>query len=195
MTIRFERAAAMNHYTAKPLRPFAGHLPQLGERVFIDPSAAVIGDVTLGTDSSVWPQVSIRGDVNSIRIGARTSIQDNCVLHVSHAGPQNPEGHALFIGDDVTVGHAAILHGCRIGNRVLIGMGAIIMDGVVVEDEVVVAAGALVPPGKKLAGGYLYKGNPAQPARALTAQEIDYFRYSAAHYVQLKDRHLAEPQS
>lgn len=175
-----------------PLRPFGGISPRLGARVYIDPSAAVIGDVTLGDDSSVWPQVSIRGDVHAIRIGARTSVQDGSVLHVTHAGPFNPEGFALEIGDDVTIGHAAVLHGCRIGSRVLIGMGAIVMDGAVIEDDVVIAAGALVAPGKRLAGGSLYKGNPAQPARTLSDREMAFFRYSAEHYVRLKDRHLAE---
>ena len=176
------------------LRAFGGRFPQLGERVFVDPSAVVIGAVSLGDDSSVWPQVSIRGDVQEIRIGERSSVQDGTVLHVTHAGPFNPDGYALEIGDDVTIGHAAILHGCRIGNRVLIGMGATVMDGAVVEDDVVIAAGALVPPGKILASGSLYKGSPAQRARPLTADERAFFRYSADHYVRLKDRHLAEPQ-
>jgi len=174
------------------VRPFGGRRPRLGARVFIDPSAAVIGAVTLGDDCSVWPQAAIRGDVHEIRIGARTSVQDGAVLHVTHAGPYNPEGFALEIGDDVTIGHAAILHGCRIGNRVLIGMGAIVMDGAVVGDDVVIAAGALVPPGRTLAGGMLYKGSPAQPARALGPEEMAFFIYSAAHYVKLKDRHLGE---
>ena len=179
----------MSHSNIR-LRTFGGHLPQLGERVFVDATAIVIGNVVIGTDSSVWPQVSIRGDVNSIRIGARTSVQDGCVLHVTHAGPHNSDGFALRIGDDVTVGHSAILHGCHIGDRVLIGMGAIVMDGAVIEDEVVIAAGTLVPPGKILPRGHLYKGNPARPARALSAQEIEYFRYGAAQYVRLKDQYL-----
>lgn len=182
----------MINHSSPALRAFAGHRPQLGERVFIDPTAAVIGDVAIGNDSSVWPQVSIRGDVNRIRIGARTSVQDGAVLHVTHDGPFNPGGFGLDIGDDVTIGHAVTLHGCRIGNRVLIGMGAVVMDGAVVEDEVVIAAGALVPPGKTLARGSLYKGSPAQLARDLNEQEIAFFRYSADHYVRLKDRHRAE---
>jgi len=182
------------HYSPS-LRSFDGRRPQLGERVFVDPSAVVIGAVTLGDDCSVWPQAAIRGDVHSIRIGARTSVQDGAVLHVTHAGPYCPDGFALEIGDDVTIGHAAVLHGCRIGNRVLIGMGAIVLDGAVIGDDVVIGAGALVPPGKTLAGGALYKGSPAQRARDLTADELAFFRYSAEHYVHLKDRHLAEPQS
>ena len=116
----------------------------------IDPSAVVMGDVALGDDVSVWPHAAMRGDVQVIRIGARTNIQDGTVLHVTHDGPYNPGGFPLHIGEDVTVGHRALLHGCTVGNRVLIGMGAIIMDAVVVEDDVMIAAGALVTPGKRL---------------------------------------------
>lgn len=127
------------------LRTFQGRAPQLGARVFVDPSAVVIGDVTLGDDSSVWPLTVIRGDMHgvAIRIGARTSIQDGSVLHLTHAGPFNPDGYALSIGDEVIVGHKVVLHGCSIGNRVLVGMGAIVMDGAVVEDEVVIGADRL----------------------------------------------------
>jgi carbonic anhydrase/acetyltransferase-like protein (isoleucine patch superfamily) len=174
------------------IRAYQGMTPQLGERVFIDPSAVVLGDVTLGDDSSVWPQAVIRGDMHSIRIGARSSVQDACVLHITHAGPFNPEGFALLIGDDVTIGHQALLHGCTVGNRVLIGMACIVMDGAVIEDEVVLGAGSLVPPGKRLLSGHLYIGRPAQCVRPLTEQEQAYFSYSAANYAQLKDRHLAE---
>ena len=173
------------------IRRFGDKLPQLGARVLIDAGAVVIGAVVLGDDCSVWPFVAIRGDVNVIRIGARSNIQDGSVLHVTHAGPSNPRGHALVIGEEVTVGHQAILHGCNIGNRVLIGMGATIMDDAVVEDNVIVAAGSLVPPGKMLASGYLYKGSPAQTVRAITQQEIDSIAYNAQHYVRLKDKYLA----
>lgn len=179
---------------SRPLfHPFAGHWPEAGERIFVEPSAVVIGDVVLGDDVSLWPQVTVRGDVNAIRIGARSNIQDGAVLHVTHAGgPQTPDGHALIVGEAVTVGHRAILHGCTIGNRVIIGMGSIVMDGAVVEDEVVIAAGSLVPPGKRLQRGHLYKGSPVQRARPLSQAEIDYFEYSADHYVRLKDRYLVE---
>jgi len=179
---------------ANSLRAFRGRRPRLGARVYVDPCAAVIGAVELGDDCSVWPQVSIRGDVHEIHIGARTSVQDGAVLHVTHAGSHNPEGFALVIGDDVTIGHAAILHGCRIGNRVLIGMGATVMDGAIVEDDVVIAAGALVPPGKILVSGSLYKGAPVQKARDLDAGEMAFLTYSAQHYVHLKDQYLAEPE-
>ncbi|MFV0278492.1 MAG: gamma carbonic anhydrase family protein [Parahaliea sp.] len=182
----------MKHYTVTSLRSFRGIKPTLGERVFIDPSAVVLGEVSLGDDVSVWPQAVVRGDMHRIQVGARTSIQDGSVLHITHAGPYNPEGWPLEIGEDVTIGHQAILHGCRIGSRVLVGMGAIIMDGAVVEDEVVIAAGALVSPRKHLRSGYLYTGRPAREGRKLSATELDYFRYSANNYVQLKEQHLAE---
>ena len=172
------------------LRTFNGLEPTVGERVYIDPHAAVIGDVVLGSDTNVWPMAVIRGDMHRIRIGERTSIQDNSVLHITHAGPYDPDGWPLTIGDDVIVGHRCVLHGCTIGNRVLIGMGSIIMDGAVVEDEVVIGANSLVPPGKTLASGFLYKGSPAKQARELSAKERDYFRYSAANYVKLKDQYL-----
>jgi len=182
----------MRHYTATSLRSYRGHRPQLGERVLIDPSAVVLGDVTLGDDVSIWPNAVVRGDMHWITIGARSSIQDGSVLHITHAGPYNPDGWPLAIGAEVTVGHNATLHGCRIGDRVLVGMGATVMDGAVVEEEVVIAAGALVPPGKRLATGHLYAGMPARQQRPLSDAELDYFRYSAANYVRLKDSHLAE---
>jgi carbonic anhydrase/acetyltransferase-like protein (isoleucine patch superfamily) len=173
------------------IRRFGDKRPRLGAHTMIDASAVVIGDVVFGDDCSVWPQVTIRGDVNFIRIGARSNIQDGSVLHVTHAGESNPQGYTLLIGEEVTVGHKAILHGCRIGNRVLIGMGATVMDGAVVEDNVIVAAGSLVAPGKVLAAGFLYKGSPAQAARMLSEKEIESIAYNANHYVRLKDEYLA----
>ena len=155
----------MRQYTPTSLRSFNGKSPQLGARVLIDPSAVVLGDVVLGDDVSIWPQVAVRGDMHSIRVGARTSVQDGCVLHITHAGPFNPDGWPLIIGDEVTIGHNATLHGCRIGDRVLVGMGAVVMDGAIVEDSVVIAAGALVTPGKRLRSGYLYAGSPAREMR------------------------------
>ncbi|GAB2892092.1 gamma carbonic anhydrase family protein [Microbulbifer echini] len=166
--------------------------PQLGNRVFIDPQSAVIGDVTLGEDCSVWPMAVVRGDMHHIQIGARTSVQDGAVLHITHAGPFNADGWPLTIGEDVTIGHKACLHGCTIGNRVLIGIGAIVLDGAVIEDEVVLAAGALVPPGKTLESGYLYVGAPCRRARPLSEKEMAFFRYSAQNYVKLKDQYLQQ---
>lgn len=185
----------MKHYTSTSLRSFGGVTPVIGERVLIDPSAVVLGDVELGDDVSIWPQVAARGDMHSIRVGARSSVQDGTVLHITHAGPYNPDGWPLQIGCDVTIGHSATLHGCTVGDRVLVGMGAVIMDGAVVEDDVVIAAGALVTPGKHLRRGFLYAGSPAREKRALTEKEMEYFVYSANNYVKLKDRHIAELES
>ena len=172
-----------------PIREFQGTLPKLGERVYIDDSAVVIGDVHLGDDCSVWPQAVIRGDMHHIRIGDRCSIQDGSVLHITHAGPFNASGWPLSIGDDVTVGHRVVLHGCTIGNRVLIGNGAIVLDGAEIDDNVVVAANALVPPGKRLAGGFLYLGSPCKQARPLTEKEQAFFGYTANNYVKLKEQY------
>lgn len=169
------------------IRAFRGVMPRLGARVYVDVSAQIIGDVVLGDDASVWPLAAIRGDVQAIRIGARSNVQDNCVLHVTHDGPYSPGGAGLQIGDDVTVGHGVILHACTIGNRCLLGMGCIVMDGVVIEDDCYVAAGALVSPGKRLQSGWLYRGSPAQPARELSPRELEQLRYSAQHYVRVKD--------
>ena len=174
------------------LRTFQGLTPHLGERVYVDPSSVVLGDVVLGDDCSVWPMAVIRGDMHRIRIGVRTSVQDGSVLHITHASEFNPGGYPLTIGDDVTIGHKALLHGCSVGSRVLVGMGAIVMDGVVVEDEVIIAAGAVVTPGKTLASGHVYAGNPAKPLRALKDSEREFFAYSAGNYVKLKDQYLAD---
>lgn len=174
------------------VRSFNGHTPTLGAKVFVDPTAVVTGDVHLGDDSSVWPMAVIRGDMHRIRIGARTSVQDGAVLHITHAGPFNAEGWPLIIGDEVTIGHGAMLHGCTLGNRILVGIGATILDGAVVEDEVVIGAGTLVPPGKRLESGFMYMGSPARQARPLSDKERQFFSYSASNYVKLKDQHRAE---
>jgi carbonic anhydrase/acetyltransferase-like protein (isoleucine patch superfamily) len=172
------------------IRPWRGILPSIGARVYVDPAAAVIGQVSLGDDASVWPMAVIRGDVNVISVGARTSVQDGSVLHVTHDGPYNPGGYALRIGDEVTIGHRAVLHGCTVGDRCLVGMGAIVMDGVVVEDEVIIAGGALVTPGTRCESRSLYLGGPARRARALTEAEVAMLAYSAAWYVKVKDQYL-----
>ena len=172
------------------VRSHKGMTPNLGAKVWIDPTAVVIGDVALGDDCSVWPMTVIRGDMHRIRIGARCSIQDGSVLHITHASDFNPGGYPLEIGDDVTVGHKALLHGCTIGSRVLVGMGSTIMDGAVVEDEVIIGAGTLVPPGKTLESGYLYVRSPCKQARALTEKERTFFRYTASNYVRLKNEYL-----
>jgi len=174
------------------IRTHQGIAPTLGERVYVDPEATVIGRVTLGPDSSVWPTAVIRGDVHTITIGARTSVQDGSVLHVTHEGPYSPGGGPLVIGNDVTIGHRALLHACTVGDRCLIGMGSILLDGVIVEDEVLVGAGALVPPHTRLAARTLWVGSPARRVRDLTEREVESLAYSAAHYVRVKDRYREE---
>ncbi len=174
------------------LRAYRQQRPQLGNRVYVDPSACVIGQVDLGEDVGIWPMVVIRGDVNAIRIGRRSNIQDGSVLHVTRMTPERPEGHALLIGEEVTVGHKAMLHGCQIRDRVLIGMGAIVLDGALIESEVIVGAGSLVPPGKRLVSGYLYVGSPVRQSRPLSEAERAFLSRSAHHYVLLKDEYLQE---
>ena len=173
------------------LRPFRDRLPTLGARAYVDPAASVIGDVVLGDDVSVWPFTVVRGDVNFIRVGDRTNLQDGSVVHVSHDGPHAKlGGFATRIGNDVTIGHKAIIHACTIEDAVLIGMGAIVLDGAVVRKHGFVGAGALVPPGKVVGEGELWLGNPARKARLLSDAEIEALYYSAGHYVRLKDEYL-----
>lgn len=176
-----------------PISSYLDTTPQLGERVYLHASAQVIGSVQLGPDSSVWCNAVLRGDVHDIVIGRGSNIQDFTMGHVSHRSPTRPNGSPLIIGDYVTVGHGVMLHGCRIGNECLVGMGSIVMDDVVVEDHVMIGAGSLVPPGKTLQSGYLYVGRPAQQVRALTEAEITFLRYSAEHYVRVKDNYLNAP--
>lgn len=173
------------------IREFNRIMPTLGERVFIDDTAVIIGEVIIGDDSSVFPTAVIRGDVNSIRIGERTNIQDGSVLHVSHRHPENPTGYPICIGDDVTVGHRVVLHGCTIENECLIGINSVVMDNVVVESHVIIGANSLVPPNKRLESGYLYLGSPVKQIRPLSEEEIRFLSYSAEHYVRLKDDYLA----
>lgn len=174
------------------LRLFERMAPNVGEDSYIDATAVVIGDVAIGAKSSVWPQCVVRGDVHSIRIGDRSNIQDGAVVHVTHDGEFSPGGYPTYVGDEVTIGHRSIIHACRIEDRVLVGMGAIIMDGAVVRSDVILGAGALVPPGKELESGWLYVGSPAKAHRALTDDEYRMLRYSAAHYVEVAARHARE---
>ena len=174
------------------IRSHRGISPNLGLRVYVDPAATVIGNVCLGDDVSVWPGAVLRGDMHSISVGARSNIQDNAVLHITHASDFNPAGWPLSIGEDVVVGHRAILHGCTLGNRILVGNGAIVNDGAVVEDEVIIGAGCMVPPGKTLASGFVYVGNPCKPLREISDKEKSFFSYSPANYVKLKNQYLLE---
>lgn len=172
------------------IRPFESIKPKIAASCYIDEHADVIGDVEIGENCSVWPMTVIRGDVNFIRIGQNTNIQDGSVLHVNHAGDYNPQGAALVIGDNVTIGHKVMLHACKIGNECLMGMGSIVMDDVIVNNQVMVGAGTLVPPRKNLDSGYLYLGNPCKRVRKLSDEELAYLRYSAEHYVRLKNRYM-----
>ena len=172
------------------LRPYKDLFPQTGQRVMIDATSVAIGDVRMADDVSIWPLVAIRGDVNYVAIGARTNIQDGSVLHVTHKSSSNPEGNPLIISEEVTVGHKVMLHGCTIGNRVLVGMGSILLDGVVVEDDVMIGAGSLVPQNKRLESGYLYFGNPVKQIRPLTEAERAGLLYSANNYVKWKNDYL-----
>jgi len=171
--------------------PYQGIHPQIGTGVYVHPSAQIIGDVVLGGDVSVWPGAVIRGDVNIIRIGAGTNVQDLSVLHVSHKSSWDPDGAPLIIGSNVTIGHKVILHGCEIGDECLIGMGAIIMDKVMVQPRVLIGAASLVPEGKVLESGYLYLGSPVRRVRPLTEKELAHFSYSAQQYIRLKNNYLS----
>lgn len=174
------------------IRTYEGITPVLETGVYIDETALVIGDVTIGADSSIWPMAVVRGDVNKITIGHHTNIQDGSVLHVTHEYTQaGINGYQLNIGNFITVGHKVILHGCTICDYCLIGMGAIIMDDAVVQEKVMVGAGSLVAPGKNLESGYLYLGSPARKVRELSHEELKTLEYSAAHYVELKNKHIA----
>jgi carbonic anhydrase/acetyltransferase-like protein (isoleucine patch superfamily) len=173
------------------IRTFQGVTPLLGARVYVDEAATVIGDVVLGDDVSIWPGTVIRGDVNFIRIGARSNIQDGTIIHVTHDGPfGTPGGLATVIGEDVTIGHGAIVHACTIEDACLIGMGSTILDGAIVRKNGCVGAGAVIPPGKTVGSGELWLGNPARCVRTLGGKEIEQLYYSAQHYVRLKDKYL-----
>lgn len=171
---------------------YKGITPIVGNNTYVADSAVLVGDITIGDDASIWPLVAARGDVNVIKIGARSNIQDGTVLHVTRKSVNNPDGNPLVIGDDVTVGHLCMLHGCTLGNRILVGMGAIVMDGAVVQDDVFIGAGTLVPPNKVLESGYLYVGNPMKKARPLKESESAFLKQSAINYVELKNDYLAE---
>ncbi len=171
------------------IRTFEQYEPQIDDSAFVDDAAVVTGNVVIGADTSVWPMCSIRGDIQSIRIGERTNIQDGSILHVTHDSEFAPGGNPLSIGDDVTVGHNAVVHACTVESMCLIGMGAVILDGAVVQTEVMVGAGSLVPPRKVLESGFLWLGSPVKKARELTDKEKEFLRYSAKHYVELKNRH------
>ncbi len=179
--------------SASGIRSFEQHVPRIDASAWIDATAVVIGQVEIGAEVSVWCNTVIRGDVNRIRIGAGSNVQDLCMLHVSTPNPRKPDGAQLIIGERVSVGHQCILHGCTLQDEVLIGMGSIVMDHAEVQSHVIVGAGSLVPEGKVLESGHLYMGRPAKLMRALTAEEITYFPRLAGHYVKLARRHAGLP--
>lgn len=181
-----------NNQTNNSLRSYKSIMPKVGNNTYIDNSAVIVGDITLADEVSIWPLVAARGDVNTISIGARSNIQDGTVLHVTRKSENNPDGNPLIIGEDVTVGHKCMLHGCTLGSRILVGMGAIIMDGAVIEDDVFIGAGSLVPPNKVLKSGFLYVGNPVKQARELKISESDFLKQSALNYVELKNDYLSD---
>lgn len=172
------------------IRPFQEHTPTISNACYIDPDATIIGKVHIGEHCSVWPQVSIRGDVNSITIGSHTNVQDGSVLHVTADSPYVPGGFPLVIGQYVTIGHNVVLHACEVGNYSLIGMGSTILDGAKIGDHCLIGAGSLVPPKKELESGHLWLGNPVKKVRVLNEKELEMLEWSAQHYVDLKNQYL-----
>ncbi|WP_043696906.1 gamma carbonic anhydrase family protein [Luteibacter sp. 9133] len=173
------------------IRPFKGILPRLGARVYVDPAATVIGDVELADDVSVWPGAVARGDVHHVSIGARSNLQDGAIIHVTHDGPYSPGGFSTIIGEDVTIGHGAVIHACTIEDACLIGMHATVLDGAVVKKYGFVGAGTVIPPGKIVGERELWLGNPGKLVRVLSDKQVEQLYYSAANYVRLKDDYLA----
>ena len=173
------------------IRNFKKFIPNLASSVYVDEQATVIGDVVIGKDSSIWPQTVLRGDINPIRIGERTNIQDGSVVHVTHSSKYS-EGFQCHIGSDVTIGHGCIIHACSIEDMCLIGMGSVILDGVKIPPRVIIGAKSLVASGRTLESGYLYLGSPCKQKRPLNESELEFLKYSAGHYVKTKNDYLNE---
>ena len=174
------------------IRSLRGIGPKIAESAYVDETAVVIGDVTIGDDSSIWPMVVIRGDDQAVVIGNRSNIQDGSVIHVASDNELFPGGIPTIIGDDVVVGHKVLLHACTIGNGCLIGMSSTVLDGAVIEEGSMLGAGSLVPMGKRLESGYLYVGSPVKQVRKLGDKEKYFLEYAANHYVELKNVYLTE---
>lgn len=174
------------------IRKYATKSPILGQNIWLDPSAIVIGSVTLGDDVSIWPMTVIRGDVNYIKIGERTNIQDGSIIHVSHDGPISPGGYPTLVGSDVTIGHGVMLHGCTIGNACLIGMRSTVLDGAIISQHSMLGAGSLLAPNKIIPEGELWMGSPARFVRKLSAKEIENIYYSAKNYVVGKNQYISD---
>lgn len=174
------------------IRNYLHHTPKIGKNCYLDQQSMVSGQVELGNDVSIWPMVVLRGDVNWIKVGNRTNIQDGTCCHTTRLSDENPNGFPLDIGPDCTIGHKVTLHGCTIGAHCLIGIDSTVLDGAVIEPHVLLGAGSLVPPGKILEGGYLWIGRPAIKKRPLTADEITFMTQNVKHYIQLKNNYLSD---
>ncbi len=172
------------------IRSYNNIMPTIANTCYIDPSAILIGNVTIKNNSSIWCNTLARGDVSYIHIGENTNIQDLTMLHVTHYNPNRSAEYPLIIGNNVTVGHNCCLHASTIHDNVLVGMGSIILDNAVINSNIIIGAGSLVPPNKTLESGYLYYGNPLQKVRPLSIAEIEHIEYSAMHYVKLKNTYL-----
>jgi gamma-carbonic anhydrase len=168
---------------------FRGKAPRIDRSAFIAPGARLIGDVEIGPDASIWYNCVLRGDVNSIRIGARTNIQDGSVIHVDSPKPGHESGHPTLIGEEVLIGHLAMVHGCILHDRAFVGLGAIVMDGCAIESDAMLAAGAMLTPGRTIPSGQLWAGRPAKYVRDLAAAELAGMRDGVAHYVSLARMH------
>lgn len=169
--------------TGPTIIPLNGKSPKIHDSAFIAPGAVIIGDVEIGAEASIWYNCVIRADVNHIRIGARTNVQDGSVIHCDSPKPGRPEGHPTIIGADVLIGHMVMLHGCTLLDRAFIGLGSIVMDGCVVESAGMLAAGAMLTPGKRLPSGQLWQGRPAKFARNLSDDEIAGMRVGINGYI------------
>ncbi len=174
---------------------FNGKVPQVAADAFIAPGAQLIGDVEIGSQTSIWYNCVLRGDVNRIRIGARTNIQDGSVVHVDSPKAGAAEGHPTLIGAEVLIGHLAMVHGCLLHDRAFVGLGAIVMDGCEIESDAMLAAGAMLTPGRRVPRGQLWAGRPAKYLRDLTSEELAAQREGVAHYVALAKAHAAATSS
>ncbi len=173
------------------LLSFDGKTPVIDPTAFVAPGARLIGDIEIGADASIWYNCVLRGDVNRIRIGARTNVQDGTVIHVDSPEPGHDAGFPTIIGEDVLIGHLAMVHGCTLEDRAFVGLGSIVMDGGVIEGDAMLAAGAMLTPGKRIPSGQLWAGRPAKYVRDLGAAEIAGMRRGVAHYVEMGRRHAA----
>ncbi len=173
------------------IRHFNQIEPKIAKNAYIDEAAIIIGDVVIDEHSSIWPLTVVRGDVNHIKIGKKTNIQDGTICHVTHDGPYTPGGSPLIIGDNNTIGHQAMLHACTIDHNCLIGMGSILLDKCHIESNTLIGAGSLIAQGQKLESGYLWVGRPAKKVRKLSDKEIEQLHYSAEHYVMLAQKYVS----